>query len=142
MRTLHVKELLIWFGVALTVVLLFGGRETLLLYELARRGTSVIAVVTAKEAQMHATIKYSYTVKSETFHGADRVGLGTPRFSDLKPGDRILAYFVPAKPWISCLGDAREKFFSYVRVVGVAAVISATAIVWALRRCKITFGRE
>src|SRR6266496_6069054 len=68
-------------------------------------GTEVHGEVTFKDSQNHNNIRYSYDVKGQTYTGVGQSGFGNEKFKDLRIGSKVIVFYDPADPSVSCLGD-------------------------------------
>ena len=67
-------------------------------------GVGVWGKVMAKEPENHQLIRYSFVVGPQTYTGVGSAGHGNPTFGSLNVGDRVIVFYDPANPYVSCLG--------------------------------------
>jgi hypothetical protein len=96
--------IVVWLGFAS-----IGGAAGLALmdwrkYSRLSDGVGVWGRVTVKEPENHQLIRYSFIVGSQTYAGVGSAGQGNPPFGNLNVGDKVIVFYDPANPNVSCLG--------------------------------------
>jgi hypothetical protein len=81
--------------------LIFNPNET---SKFTEKGNSIYGKVTAKDADNHATVRYSYIVNGKEFFGAGGAGRGNPNFDQLQIGQQVVVFYMPEHPEESILG--------------------------------------
>lgn len=92
---------LLFAGLALAAGLKITGWLT---YRRLSNGIAVYGTVTAREPENHQIIRYSYSVGQQTYSGTGHGGRGNPSFGELSIGDRVVVFYDPANPSLSCMG--------------------------------------
>lgn len=84
---------------------------------LKARGVWVEGWVTAKGLGEKDSVSYSFLVGSKLYSGEGRAGYGNPAFPSLAVEDRVIVYYLPQNPDVSCLGVPMELLREQNRVM-------------------------
>jgi Protein of unknown function (DUF3592) len=105
---------------------------------LAQEGRPTRATVTGTECANHTVFSYRFAVGGVTYTGQGMAGFGTKECAQLRAGDRVLVYYVPANPEDNLPGDIHERLANeYISVVLAALFIPAIlvgAVAWRWAR--------
>ena len=132
----RVHRILIWFGLVLLIACLLGLRNLPTYYRLATEGIAIEATVEAKEPENHQFVQYSYQTGTETFHQKGTTGSGNPSFEEITIGEKVLVFYLPKEPVISCLGNPKERFKSELMIVILASLGGTSLILLLIYQIK------
>ena len=94
-------------------------------YDLANHGFEKEGWITAKEPGNHMSVRYSYTVNSQTFNGLESIGNS---INSLNVGDKVRVFYIPNDPAIGCLCNPKDKLKTETVTILLAALTSALIV--------------
>jgi len=128
------NTIIIWLILAIITAIVFVKVQAPWLVQcmhLSSEGVPTQGLITKLDPNYHATVHFSYQVKSETFYNQNF--WNNSGFEDLKIGDPVLVYYLPKTPARSCVGNPQHKLtneiFS-VLVVSIFVPAGLLLIVW------------
>ncbi|HEX4613595.1 MAG TPA: DUF3592 domain-containing protein [Urbifossiella sp.] len=104
----------IWFGI--------GSLNMPVYRRLADEGVPAEATVTEPTCENHATVRYAFRVDGRTFTGVGQPSAVGRDCADVRAGDRLEVWYVPADPGIHRLGAPGPNLRNEEVSVGLAAV--------------------
>ena len=87
------------------------------------RGVPAYGIVTAKEPENHALLRYRYSVGGVEYTGAGGARRGNPDFASIKIGDQIIIYYDSENPQDSITGYPEQYSSIYYSAPWLVAVI-------------------
>jgi hypothetical protein len=101
---------------------------------LSRGGVMSQGWVTGKSDAKRGLVYYAFETPRKVFTDTGSGGFGNPDAAQLNEGDKVLVYYLPDNPDVSCLGDpsdrVREQNIALVWILLPAAGVAG----WALSR--------
>lgn len=101
-------------------------------YALATRGLQTHAVVIKKEPENHRFIHYTYTVDGKSFFGIGNGGRGNPDFDEIEVGQKLIAFYDPTDPEVSCLGSAKNQFRTNLAGIFFISIVLPIVVIISL----------
>jgi len=78
-------------------------------YQALSNGSGVYGNVASKEPSNHQIIRYTFQVNGQSYNGVGHGGHGNPSFDNLNVGDRVIVFYDPANPTLSCMGYPQSQ---------------------------------
>ena len=97
-------------------------------------GVALDGWVTEKNIVDQNTVSYSFMVGERVYSGLGRGGYGNGSFNDLSVGDRVVVFYLPKDPRISCMGGPKEHLREQNRAISLGLLIFVPILAWALGR--------
>ena len=114
----------VWFGL--------GGLNLPTFRRLVAEGVRADGTVTAPDCGNHATVRYTFEVAGRQVAGVGQPGWGNPPCDQLRAGDRLVVWYLPAAPAVNRLGDPRPRLDNELVSVALAATVMPALLVGAL----------
>ncbi len=127
----RVTFLLVYVLLASTIAVRTGKTNWLTYYRLAK-GTPATAIVTQTACADRGTFSYRFAAGEQTVTGAGDGGYGNPPCAALKPGDRVVVYYLAAEPHVNGPGDPRGRLADATLVIGTAALFVPLVVIFLL----------
>jgi hypothetical protein len=112
---------LVYLGVVFVSVVLFGS-NWLSYRRFAIEGVATAARVLETTCGNHATFVYEFTADGRSYRSKGGDGYGNPRCEDLRPGDAVRIWYLPADPGQSVAGDPERRQRNEAMTVVVGAM--------------------
>ena len=127
-----------YIGLAVLIGFLMGSFNLPEYFRLAREGRASSAIVTATDCGNHLNFSYKFAVGEAAYTGKGGAGFGTAACSELRPGDAVVVYYLPARPETNVPGDIRNRLENEVTSVLGAALLGPAFLIglvmWQLKR--------
>ena len=103
-------------------------------WQLLRFGRSAHAVVLRTNCDNHASVFYRFEVQGREYEDSGSAGYGNPDCRELKPGHRIMIYYVPSKPDLNIPGEIRERWNNELAFLALAVTIMPLIVLYGIFR--------
>ena len=97
---------------------------------LQERGVGTDGWVTALDLGRSPRIYYSFRAGDRQYSGVWREAYKNPEPGELAAGDRVIVFYLPQDPDVSCLGDPKELLRDQNRIMSLFLVGFGSAILW------------
>jgi hypothetical protein len=112
---------LVYLGVVLVTLVLFGS-NWLSHRRFALEGVSTLARVVETTCGNHATFVYDFAARGRSHRSRGGDGYGNPRCEDLRPGDTVRIWYLPAAPDQSVAGEPAQRQSNEAMTFAVGAL--------------------
>lgn len=102
------------------------------LRRLTAEGVRADGTVTAPDCTNHAAVRYTFEADGREIAGVGQPGWGNPPCDQLRAGDRLDVWYLPAVPEVNRPGDPRPALDSELVSVGLASIVMPALLVGAL----------
>ena len=102
---------------------------------LVRHGAVAEAMVTRTDPRNHCLAEYTFVIDDWPYQG------GTAECS-AKVGEKVLVTYLPESPYLSCMGDARDRLNNELSTFAAGGVIFPPIVILAWRRRRKTNARH
>jgi Protein of unknown function (DUF3592) len=96
----------LFVAIALIVALNITDRSK---YQTLSQGVGVYGTVASKDAANHQIVRYTFQVGAQSYDGVGHGGHGNPSFDNLNVGDRVVVFYDPNNPTLSCMGYPQSQ---------------------------------
>src|SRR6266852_3434915 len=127
---------LVYLSVVLVSVVLFGS-NWLFYRRFAMGGVATVARVLETTCGNHATFVYGFAADGQSYRSRGGDGYGNPRCEDLRPGDTVRIWYLPADPGRSVAGDPGQRQSNEAMTIDVGALwfrLFLALYIWPERR--------
>ena len=132
MRRQLLLSLVAYLGLAAAVGFCLGRINLQTLRRLSTEGVRAVGTVTAPDCGNHATVRYTFEADGREIAGVGQPGWGNPPCDQLRAGDRLEVWYVPAAPAVNRPGDPRPSLDNELVSVALAASVMPALLVGAL----------
>ena len=132
MRRQLLLSLVAYLGLAAAVWFGLGRINLQNLRRLATEGVRADGTVTAPDCGNHATVRYTFEADGREISGVGQPGWGNPPCDQLRAGDRLEVWYIPAAPAVNRPGDPRPTLHNELVSVALAATVMPALLVGAL----------
>ena len=132
MRERLLLGLVVYLGLAATVWFGMGRVNLPNLRRLAAEGVRADGVVTLPDCGNHGAVRYTFEADGRAIAGVGQPGWGNPPCDQLRAGDRLDVWYVPATPAVNRPGDPRPTLDNELVSVALAALGMPALVVGAL----------
>jgi hypothetical protein len=127
-RTLAVYVAM-WIVLVAGIVLGLGNIRWTTYARLSTAGVPVPARVTLVTPRDHARVRYEYMVRGRRYSGRGKIAA---KGGNSETGAAVMAWYDPARPEVSCLGDPRPRLVGESIAIALVALIVPPLILLAL----------
>jgi len=99
---------------------------------LTNRGLPTEGLITELQPLNHGSVIYSYNVEGQPYTGGGHAGDIESKFDELRTGQKVLVFYDPKKPHISCLGEPNKHLPSLI-VLAAFLATSPSLLIFALK---------
>jgi uncharacterized protein DUF3592 len=103
-------------------------------WQLLRSGRSAHAVVRRTSCDNHASVFYRFEIQGREYKDSGGAGYGNADCDKLKPGDRIVVYYLPSNPDVNVPGEIKERWNNELAFLGLVVTIMPLIVVYRIFR--------
>src|SRR5258708_1108352 len=130
----------LWFIGALAIAIPISQINLVRFYQLAKKGLPTEGVVTDLQPRNHQAVNYRFELAGRTYSNIGRAGFGNPEFCCLTVGQKLIVYYLPDDPTISCSGIPKELIENEVPPLALAGILfplfAMTVYCWRVPRFR------